>query len=117
MLAPSLRHAQAIHTIAVQGVAIHGNGGGVANTAPATPPAATTVTAVASPLGFLGQAAAACAVLPFGLGRGGPALSASDVRARETAARNATDDGAAAVRRAQQKKRERERERGKAEHG
>ena len=61
--------------------------------------AATTVTAVASPLGFLGQAAAACAVLPFGLGRGGPALSASDVRARETAARNAAEDKAAAARR------------------
>ena len=55
---PAASNAQALH------------GGGAASTAPATPPTVTTVTVFVAPIGFFAQAAAACAVLPFGLGQG-----------------------------------------------
>ena len=91
---PDATNAQALH------------GGGAATTAPAIPPAVTTVTVVVAPIGFFAQAAAACAVLPFSLGQGGTAFTASDIRARDQAARFAEQERVVEARRAEQRRRE-----------
>ena len=93
--------AQALHAVSMQCIGAIWAGRGVANTALVTPPHSSVGTAVISPFGALfGQAAAAAACIPFGLGLGGSAMSASDIRARETAARKVAEREAAAERRA-----------------
>ena len=94
---PTADNAQALHAVSLQGIGAIPDGRGVANTAPATPPGPGT--AVISAVGALfGQAAAAAACLPFGSGLGGIAISASDIRARATAARKAAERDAEATR-------------------
>ena len=96
---PDATNAQALH------------GGVAATTAPAIPTApatlqaVATVTVAATPIGLLAQAVAVCAA-PFGLGQGGFALSASEIRARDLANRFAEQERVVGIRKAEQRRRD-----------